>query len=393
VLPVDTLSLAGVDAANESRLKFSNREGAERLAASLKAGGVDARVFGSEKAGYAVRLDSDAFFGLLAATNAAPPGLALLYRSNDLQVYASVEEGRMRFYFAVKHEGVWKATEGVYNERSSTLQLRRAEREVLEAIRSTMARALEQLVSEKLNRPAKVGEPKEERGEKGDIEVYYLLLYGHHLAAFLEHAAGRVEAKPAEVRLEGRRFVVEVGDVKAEVKFKLLKGKEAKFLLAQDVERTLALYNSLREMGVRVEITPGGVKVDREAMWALAAATVEKAVEKGELGGLPAEVMPGIELLKVYNAGRVRMYAFRVSEEGVHYYFAMKTEKEWKATGRKHAGRHVQIAGKAAPTIAETINAIYREMGVERRVEVRYDKKSTPYVRLVNVDLELLNLR
>jgi len=71
----------------------------------------------------------------------------------------------------------------------------------------------------------------------------------------------------------------------------------------------------------------------------------------------------------------------------------VKTGQGLRAAGRKHVGRHVQITGEAAPTIAETINAIYREMGIERRVEVRYDKKGTPYVRLANVDLELLNLR
>lgn len=73
------------------------------------------------------------------------------------------------------------------------------------------------------------------------------------------------------------------------------------------------LYKSLRALGVPVEITPGSVKVDREAMWALVATTVEK----GEPGGLPAEVMPGVELLKVYNAGGMKIYIFRVSEEGV----------------------------------------------------------------------------
>jgi len=376
-----------------AELKFPSREGAVRFAASLRAIGVDARIAGSERAGYTVRLDSDSFFGLLAAADATLPGLKPLYRSDDFRVYASVEEGRMRFNFAVKHEGVWKATEGVYNERSDTLQLRRAERDVLDAIRDAVAKALEKLDSERQSRPAKVGEPKEEKGERGNVEVYYLLLYGHHLAAFLEHAAERVEAKPAEVLLEGRRIVISAGDVKAEVEFKLLKRSEAVSFPVQDVERTLALYKMLKQMGVRVEITPGGVKVDREAMWALAAATVEKAVEKGELGRLPTEVMPGVELLKVYNAGGVRMYVFRVSEEDVHYYFTVKTEEGYRAAGGKYVGKQVQIAGEAAPILAEAINAIYREMGVERRVEVRYDKKGTPYARLANVDLELLNLR
>ena len=99
------------------------------------------------------------------------------------------------------------------------------------------------------------------------------------------------------MRLEGERGVVKAGNVEAEVEFKLLKRKEVEFLPIQDVEQALALYKSLKEVGVPVEITPEGVRVGREAMWALVAAAVENAVEKGELGGLPAEVMPGVELL------------------------------------------------------------------------------------------------
>jgi len=43
-------------------------------------------------------------------------------------------------------------------------------------------------------------------------------------------------------------------------------------------------------------------------------------------------------------------------------------------------------------TIAEAINALYREMGVERKVEVRYDRDGTPYIRFTNVDLRLLGV-
>ena len=83
-----------------AKLIFQSRDEAERLASSLKAAGVYAKV-----AGYTVKLDRDSFFGLLAATNAVPPGLTLLYRSkeDDFRLYASVEGGQMRFYFAVEH--------------------------------------------------------------------------------------------------------------------------------------------------------------------------------------------------------------------------------------------------------------------------------------------------
>jgi len=42
--------------------------------------------------------------------------------------------------------------------------------------------------------------------------------------------------------------------------------------------------------------------------------------------------------------------------------------------------------------VANAINAIYREMSVDRRVKVRYDKKGTPYIRLTSVDMGLLGL-
>jgi len=84
-------------------LRLSSAEEAVRFAASLRAVGVDAKVVSN-----AVKLDSDSFFGLLVATGVVPPGLTLLYRSDedDFRVYACVEEGRMRFFFAVRQEGV-----------------------------------------------------------------------------------------------------------------------------------------------------------------------------------------------------------------------------------------------------------------------------------------------
>ena len=355
-----------------AELKFPSRDEAERFASSLKAVGVYAEV-----AGNTVRLNSDSFFGLLAAADATPPGLTPLYRSNNLHVYASVEEGRTRFYFAVKNGGVWRVAEGLFVEK--WVQLWRAERDVLEAVRNAVIKALKML-----GRSAEVEEPKEKRDERGNVETYYLTLYGPHITPFLEHAAETMKAEPAEVRLEGRHIVVEVGDVKTEVEFKLLKGSEADFLLAKDVRQTLVLYKSLKALGVPVEITPGGVRVGREALWALVAI----AVERDAPSALPAEVMPGVELLKVYSAGGMRIYAFKVSEEGVHYYFAVKTGQEWRAAGGKLSGGRVMIAGEAARAVAEAINAIYRERGVERRVEVRQMKDGTPYIRLTNVDLE-----
>ena len=335
--------------------------------------------------GNAVRLDSDSFFGLLAATNAAPPGLTLLYSSKegDFRVYASVEEGRIRFYFAVKHKGVWKAVESLYNEKDGTVRLWRKERDVIEAIKDAVAKALKGL-----GRPAEVGEPKEERDKEDKVVGHYLKLRGPHITPFLEHAADRVEAKPADVRLEGRRIVVKSGEVDVAVEFKLLKGSEAEFLFAHDVGQTLALYKSLKEAGVRVEITPKGVKINSEVLWAL----VATAVERSTPSGLPAEVMPGVELLKVYSAGGMKLYILRA--EGVHYYFAVKAGREWRVAGGKYRNRKglVLIAGKAAPTIADVVNDLYREMGVERRVEVKYNKDGTPYIQLTNVDLRLLGL-
>jgi len=84
----------------------------------------------------------------------------------------------------------------------------------------------------------------------------------------------------------------------------------------------------------------------------------------------------------------MKLYIFRA--EGGHYYFAVKTGQGWRAAGGKDVGKHVQIAGKAAPIIADAINALYREMGVERKVEVKRLKNGKPYIRLTNVDLGLL---
>jgi len=290
----------------------------------------------------------------------------------------------MRFYFAVKHEGAWRVVEELYDERGKAVELWRKERDVLEAIRGAVVKALEKLVSEQQGRSAEVGEPKEERDKEGKVVGYSLRLYGHHLTPFLEHAADSVEARLAEVRLEGRNIVVEVGDVKTKVEFKLLKRGEADFLSVQDVTQTLVLYKSLKMLGVPVEITPKGVKVDSEALWALIAV----AIERGALNKLPAEVMPSVELLNVYSAGGVKIYVFRA--EGVHYYFAVKTRQEWRATGGKKSGKVVQIHGEAARVVAEAINAVYREMGVERRAEVKYNQNRVPYIKLTNVDLRLL---
>jgi len=69
-----------------AKLTFPSGEETGRFASSLKAVGVHVEV-----AGNVVRLDRDSFFGLLAITNAAPPSLTPLYRSEEdsFRVYAS----------------------------------------------------------------------------------------------------------------------------------------------------------------------------------------------------------------------------------------------------------------------------------------------------------------
>jgi len=61
----------------------------------------------------------------------------------------------------------------------------------------------------------------------------------------------------------------------------------------------------------------------------------------------------------------------------------------WRAASRKYDVRFLLVSGEAARAVAE---AIYYEMGVERWIEVKYDKKDVPYIRLTNVDLGLLGL-
>jgi len=191
----------------------------------------------------------------------------------------------------------------------------------------------------------------------------------------------------AVVRLEGKHIIISAGNVKAEVEFKLLKGKETDFLMAKDVSQTLALYKSLKEVWVRVEITPKGVKIDSEVLWAL----VTTVVERGTPSKLPVEVTPSVELLKVYSVGGTKMYIFRA--EGAHYCFAVKTGQEWRVAGGKRAKWLVLIHGEAAYAVAEAINAIYREMGIDRRIEVKYGKNSVPYIYLTNEDLRQLGVK
>jgi len=84
---------------------------------------------------------------------------------------------------------------------------------------------------------------------------------------------------------------------------------------------------------------------------------VAVAVERGAPSGLPAEVMPGVELLKAYSAGGMHIYIFRTSEEGGHYYFAVKAGESWRAAGGKYDSRQVRILGEAARAVADAINA------------------------------------
>jgi len=128
--------------------------------------------------------------------------------------------------------------------------------------------------------------------------------------------------------------------------------------------------------------------VDSEALWALVAIAVERSTPSK----LPAEVMPGVELLKACSAGNVRMYIFRA--EGVHYYFVVKVGQDWRAAGGEYDDKHVIIHGEAVRVIADAINSVYREMGLDRRVEVKYDRRyNAPYIKPTNnVDLRLLGL-
>jgi len=300
----------------------------------------------------------------------------------------------MRFYFAVKHNGVWRVAEGLYDERMRGALLWRAEREVLETIGKKVAEVLEWL-----GLSAEVGEPKEERDKEGDVVAYYLHLYSHHLTPLLQQAAESVRAEPADLTIEGRHIAVRASGAEAAIEFKLLKGGKAVFLLAQDVVQTLALYKSLKALGVPVELTPKGVRVDSKAMWAIVAAAVKRAIEKAalsvrEVNGYAklVEFMPGVELASIYNAGGSNMYIFRVFEDDAYYYLAVKTGEGWKTAGGKYRNRKMMIYGETASTIAETINAIYRERGIDRRVEARRGKDGTCYIYLTNIDLELLGL-
>jgi len=76
-------------------------------------------------------------------------------------------------------------------------------------------------------------------------------------------------------------------------------------------------------------------------MWALVATAVKKLIKKG---GLPAEIMRGIELLNIHSAGDMKMYIFRA--DGVYYYFAVKTEERWRAAGGESAANNYKSMAK-----------------------------------------------
>jgi len=287
----------------------------------------NAKVVGDE-----IRLDGDSFFSLLVATGAVLPDLMLLYRSDedDFRVYAGVEGGNMRFFFAVKHKDVWKIAEGLsiaageVSDHVWFIELWHTERDVLEAIRDAVEKVLI-----RLRRFNQAEGPIEYKDEKGNVVAYYLLLYDYHITPFLEYAAKCVKAEPVEVWVEGERILVRAGRAEGAMTFR--QDIELDTLFAKDIEQIFTLYKSLRAMGLPVKITPMGVKVDVESMWILVAMAVEKAIERGVLGGLPAEVMPGVELLNVYNVGSVKMYVFWVSNEGIYYYlFTVKTGDKWR---------------------------------------------------------------
>jgi len=54
--------------------------------------------------------------------------------------------------------------------------------------------------------------------------------------------------------------------------------------------------------------------------------------------------------------------------------------------------KQVTVKGDTARTIADVINAVYRENGLKRRVRVKLSKDSTPYIKLTDADLRLLKL-
>jgi len=387
-----------------AELRLTSYEEAEYFARSLKAIGVYVW-----KLGEVIEFNSDSFFGLLAVTGAVPPGLTPIYRSDDLHIYAEVKVKhyvhRVRYYFAVKSGAVWTAVGGHYYDPLHCASLYHESRDDLEDLRRAVMRALELL-----GRPTVLEEPVDAWGNIKDPRYfaflqlfrkagmnYYIYLCGPDIVPFLKHAAKRMKAEPVEVKLREGRIVVRAGKAEGVVDIWYSTGIPG-LLLAEDMEQTLVLYKSLKAAGLPVEITSVGVRVGDKATWALAAMAVEKAIEKGELAGPPAELAPRVELLKVYNAGGIfdvgiKMYAFRVSEEDIHYYyFAVKTGRIWRAAGGRLRRGVVKVDGGAARTIADVINAVYREMGVERKVEVRQRKNGTPNIILTNEDLELLGL-
>jgi len=209
----------------------------------------------------------------------------------------------------------------------------------------------------------------EERSEEDDIEVHRLFPFGLHLVPLLERVAARVETKPAEVRLEGRRIVVETNGIKAEIETKPLKDNEAEFSLAENIEHTFALYK--RRWACKSRLCPRASKW--RGTWVLVVTTVERSAPSK----LPIMVMLGVEPPNVHSGSDVKIYVLCLKD--VHYYFTVKTREGQRAACEERYNRRVQIN---AETVVNAIKAIYSRAGVERRAEVRWSKDDTPYITL-----------
>jgi len=343
-------------------LSFDGGGDAVDFASLLNAAGIRA-----ELANNIVKLDAESLVGLMIRTGAVPPGFLRLYASPRLHVFAEVDKSELYFYFAVIHNGVWRALKGMYG--ANRISLWTKECDLAEKLWGEIADALHAL-----------GMPPNALPLIGRYDGRcHISLHVPHLSRFLQHAAEGVEAEPADVSLEGNFLRIRTEDVEAKFEFELAKGSVVKYI-AVELPKALKLYKALKALGVPAGLTPDGVRLSGKAVWALLALTVDRVKPV-------AEVLPNVLLAGKYDVGDRKLFAFvYMHNDGIAVRFVLK-DSGWKSAGGYLRKTRVDLRGNVVE-VTDAINAVYAKMGVGRRVAAKGNVLS-----LSLRDLTLLGLK
>jgi len=201
-----------------------------------------------------------------------------------------------------------------------------------------------------------------------------------HLSPLLAKAAENTEARPVRVALEGERLRIVADSVVASAKFEPVRYYNVVYI-NPGLSESLRLYKALQALGIPVEITPDGVRLNGDALWTLLTIAVDGVSP-------PAEVVPGVTLANKHNVDGRTLYTFLYeSEKGLGIRFVVRGGGEWKTAGGLLQRDFVVVYDKRG-IVADAINAVYRNMGVSWRIVT---KDGT--FALVPKDLKLLGIR